>query len=529
MRQPKAPMLEIDDIQGDILGGLQKHSQNFVFFKIQDTGAFKAAMNETVIRQITTAAAVRDRQILIERYKARANSEQTAHVDIEVRFTSDGFRQHVIQIARGEARTNNDQLPLLGINVSFTIDGLRALVSDDLSGLDASYVKGAAKQAAILHDPDPSTWNPKFTSDRIDGVFFVTGPNEQFVRSDSYDLLVALGSSIKVVYSEIGNALQGKQRGHEHFGFLDGVSQPGLRGFTPADPENEIQGLPRKDLIWPGEFVFGYNGQDPADAKAMGPIRTMAVPWLRNGSYMVFRRLIQKVPEFHSFVTKQAAALHIYPELLASRMVGRWRSGAPLELAPLADSPTLATDLEQNNNFEYGADPDQRRCPFAAHIRKMYPRDDTGNESEIQTHRIVRAGIPFGPEWEQGETKTVRERGLMFVCYQTDISKQFEFLQIARANNPNFVSDKVRPNDSKASVTPGFDPIIGSAEDDRPREMDEPVPNFPTGDVRSTLIISEQFVVLTAAAYFFVPSLTGLRVICSPKFLRDTALFDIPQ
>ena len=67
----------------------------------------------------------------------------------------------------------------------------------------------------------------------------------------------------------------------------------------------------------------------------------MAAPWMRNGSYMVFRRLEQKVPEFRRFVREQAARLGMDPELLAARMVGRWKSGAPLELAPRRDDPRL--------------------------------------------------------------------------------------------------------------------------------------------------------------------------------------------
>ena len=125
----------------------------------------------------------------------------------------------------------------------------------------------------------------------------------------------------------------------------------------------------------------------------------MAAPWMRNGSYMVFRRLEQKVPEFRSFVADHAARLGMEPELLGARLFGRWKSGAPLELAPLYDNAALGSDAMRNNDFDYGDDPFQRRCPYAAHIRKAYPRDDApGGEAEAQRHRILRAGITFGPE-----------------------------------------------------------------------------------------------------------------------------------
>jgi Dyp-type peroxidase family len=155
----------------------------------------------------------------------------------------------------------------------------------------------------------------------------------------------------------------------------------------------------------------------------------MAAPWMRNGSCMAFRRLEQKVPEFRRFVAARAARLGMDRELLAARMVGRWKSGAPLELAPLRDDPRLGADEKRNNDFEFSDDPSQRKCPYAAHIRKVYPRDDTGNEAEVQRHRIIRQGITFGPELAPGETTTKHTRGLMFVCYQTSIERQFEYIQ----------------------------------------------------------------------------------------------------
>jgi Dyp-type peroxidase family len=226
---------------------------------------------------------------------------------------------------------------------------------------------------------------------------------------------------------------------------------------------------------------------------------------------MVFRRLEQQVPEFNTFIRQQAEALGMDSGLLASRMVGRWRSGAPLSLAPLQDNIPLGKDPALNNDFEYSSDPGQRACPYAAHIRKTNPRDDPNqNKAEVQTHR---AGIPFGPEVGQDEaTVTKRPRGLMFVCYQTNIHQQFEFIQSKWANNIEFVDHKTRPSGrGRGAVTPGFDPIIGQADVQAPRSMDEPVSNYPAGNTPSTLVMPNPWVVLTAAAYFFVPSITALR------------------
>ena len=83
-------------------------------------------------------------------------------------------------------------------------------------------------------------------------------------------------------------------------------------------------------------------------------------------------------------------------------------------------------------------------------------------------------------------------------------------------HDPNLVGGKLRLG-GDGRVTPGFDPIIGQAPDNGPRGMDEPYPNYPAGSWRSTLAMPDQFAVLTAAAYFFLPSLTPLRTVLTAQ------------
>jgi Dyp-type peroxidase family len=475
--------LDLNDIQGDLVSGMQKHAELFLFFKIADVARFKDLVRKHVVGRLTHGRTVQQRDRSVE---ARCR------------------------------RGGSGQMPWLGVNLGFTKDGLTGLLGPNRPRMDHAFERGAddPETIAALNDPPPSEWLRSFLSDRIDGVFLIAGPDKFFVTSHGNTLRGRLGNAIKTVYSEIGTVRPGSERGHEHFGFLDGISQPGIRGLTPvsrpsAAPE---QGLPGQDLIWAGEFVLGYPGQDPRDPVKPGPIAPLPASWAKNGSYMVFRRLEQRVPEFRAFVATQATRLGIYSELLAARMVGRWKSGAPLELAPLHDNPALGADENRNNDFEFGDDPFQRKCPYAAHIRKVYPRDDTGNEAEVQRHRIIRASIPFGPEIEPGETSTRHSRGLMFVCYQTSIERQFEFIQRSYSNDPDFVGGKRRPEGGDV-VRPGYDPIIGQAPGDGLRKMDEPYPNYPAGNRRTVLPMPEQFVVLTAAAYFFMPSITALRTV----------------
>lgn len=116
--------------------------------------------------------------------------------------------------------------------------------------------------------------------------------------------------------------------------------------------------------------------------------------------------------------------------------------GAPIDVTPLKDDPKLGADASRNDNFRF--DPQsQERCPFAAHIRKTNPRADLGN---TESHRILRQGIPFGPEVsarEKQQKKTESARGLLFVCYQSSIGNGFEFIQ--RGKHLFFFHVKFRP------------------------------------------------------------------------------------
>jgi deferrochelatase/peroxidase EfeB len=139
--------------------------------------------------------------------------------------------------------------------------------------------------------------------------------------------------------------------GHEHFGFDDGVSQPGIRGFAslaPGDyitdrhvdpsevPEVWLFGYPGQDLVWPGEFVSGYAATSP-DPLVPGPVSRPIPEWTRNSSFLVYRRLEQNVALFWQTIEAEAKRLRsitgfetLTDDQLAARLVGRWPSGAPV-------------------------------------------------------------------------------------------------------------------------------------------------------------------------------------------------------
>ena len=489
---PLTPKLALDQIQGDVLIGLQKNVQRFVFFEITDVANFKTDLRWTIADLATTTQTVKDREFLLAEIKAVGDTTI---------------------------------LPLIGINVSFTNAGIQKLVAGlpvPLLG-DPSFDAGAKAQAASLNDPvdaanEPTTWVPDFLNGYadIDGVFLITGGTQADVDDAEQQLLGVLAGHIAVVYKDTGKARPGLARGHEHFGWLDGVSQPGVKGLT--DP------FPGQRLLDPGHFVFGYP-TDPPLAQSPTPPTTQPA-WLENGSFLVFRRLQQRVPEFASFLVNPQfvqPGLSVDPDLLGARLVGRWKSGAPIDLTPMQDDTTLGANPQGNNNFDFATDQGERRCPFGAHIRKVNPRADFADQKDfVDPRRIIRAGIPYGPEVSEAEAAahaTASDRGLMFLCYQTSIPNQFEFLQSSWANNEDFISPIVPPGKTHPDgslITVGFDPIIGQTDlNARSRFLDEPVPNYPTGNVRSTLTMPSDFVIPTAAGYFFVPSIDAMKTVLS--------------
>lgn len=181
---------------------------------------------------------------------------------------------------------------------------------------------------------------------------------------------------------------------------------------------------------------------------------------------MAFRHFQQKVPEFNAYTLANAIPANSAgnltqqegAEFLGARMFGRWKSGAPIDLAPTADDPALGADPQRNNNFDYSDTlTDETRCPFGAHVRKTNPRQDLGGP--VDTFHAMRSSIPYGPETSDAELAsgvTAQDRGLLFgasyfkvfcanrltvpaVEYQSIIGNGFRFQQINWANNAKSV------------------------------------------------------------------------------------------
>jgi Dyp-type peroxidase family len=351
------------------------------------------------------------------------------------------------------------------------------------------------------------------------------------------------GKQPKVIWKEQGNTRPDKP-GHEHFGFKDGISQPGVRGFVsrdpdiyltprridPADPRSKMWSEPGQPLVWPGHFVLGYPILDPNSGEVIdGP--ALKFPWFRNGSYLVFRRLRQDVRAFRGFVKAETERLKtiagftdLDADRLASILIGRWPHGAPILRAD-HDDQTMGANSWANNNFLYAnASPPAKPapggsandpfppapqdlaglvCPHASHIRKANPRDlhtEFGDEPTTLVRRILRRGIPFGkPLADPPPAGDRGNRGLHFLCYQASISLQFESLTHDWANQAGVP----QPG--------GHDPVIGQKGPGEPARTFVLSPITASSDQPVTITINRDWVIPTGGGYFFAPSVSAIR------------------
>ena len=444
------------------------------------------------------------------------------------------------------------------VNIAFSRRAIELLVdkADAAAFGDQSFRQGLAARSTYLGDPSKAThpghrrkWvvgGPKNEADVL--VIVAADDPEDLVTLVHTIKLRAATSNLRLLFEQRGDTLPGPLHGHEHFGFKDGVSQPGVRGKVSAAPGDfitpryidhtdaraRIFAKPGQLLLWPGQFLLGELRQDPEhpynSAPAAAPSPPAPAPpnypaWAALGSYLVCRRLRQDVPAFWKFAIGAASALGIPALKFASMLVGRWPSGAPIMRTPGADNAALAGDEWANNHFIFNdatrpsvlrpiagyagdAFPQAAQdmlatvCPHFAHIRKTNPRDiatDLGKPHDSMLRMILRRGIPFGMPLvgvKKPSKKLLRqERGLMFICYGSTIEEQFEFLTRRWANSP------IQPDFG------GHDPIIGQRDQRGARTR---FIAFPTAAETRLIRLKSEWVIPTGGGYFFSPPIEAI-------------------
>src|SRR5712672_893352 len=376
------------------------------------------------------------------------------------------------------------------VTVAFTWNGLRALGVDEgsLATFPEEFKQGMIARAEMLGDTGenhPDNWVGGLASPDLHAIaiLFARDAAERDRCQIEHDKLVAQCQGVEVLSTLDLEATPPFDYAHDHFGYRDRLSQPVIEGTGEVPTPGT--GAPLK----PGEFILGYQDES-------GPPVGLPQPDIlsRNGSYMAYRRLQEHVGAFREFLRTHGDTPE-QQEGVAAQLMGRWRSGAPLALAPDKDDPGLAADPQRNNNFTYAkSDPYGYATPLGSHIRRMNPRDTAVN---MQRRRMIRRGATYGPPLAEDAPEDGVDRGVAAFVLCASLVRQFEFAQNVWINDPNFHE---LGNDR--------DPIIGAQDG----TFDMTIPKRP---VRRKIRGLPAFTTVRSGAYFFLPGISALRYLAT--------------
>ncbi len=384
------------------------------------------------------------------------------------------------QITTGTPWTEKPQVCL---NLSVTAGGLRALgvPEESLAGFPEEFTAGAEARADRVGDVGPSApehWLPVFRDPGFHLLFSLFGQSAAAVEQATDGLLAGTAPGLTEL-CRLDAALLGDHV--DHFGYVDGISQPTVGGAPPPGPPDRLPVAPA------GAFLLGHPSQfrdftyPVPEPQALG----------RNGSFAAFRMLAQDVDAFREVLAEQSRRTGASPELVAAKLCGRWRNGTPLVLSPDTGAPVPPVPAEGLNDFGYAADPRGERCPIGSHIRRMNPRDSRVAGNGGHQHRIVRRGLPYGPPSDPASPRDGQERGMLGLFIGVSLRDQFEFVMGQWANDGTFAPGLGRTQD----------PFLGAGG---------ALPLATPGGGRTELTDLPRLVTTRGGAYCFVPSTTAI-------------------
>jgi Dyp-type peroxidase family len=371
------------------------------------------------------------------------------------------------------------------VSIALTYEGFKALgvPQESLDSFSWEFRQGMAARARDLGDTGesaPENWEKPLGTGDVHVIIVAVSPDEGRLEAvlerarKSYREI----TGIEAIWRQNCHALPTET---EPFGFRDGISHPAIEG-------SGIPGSnPKERPFKTGEFVLGYPDE-------MGGVQKTVPEVLgRNGTYIVFRKLHQRVAEFRRYLNANSNGPED-EELMAAKMMGRWRSGAPLALCPFHDDPELGADPRRNNDFLFREDdPDGFKTPCGSHIRRTNPRD-AKIAGMARIHRMIRRGTAYGPPLPEGVLEDDgADRGLMFAFVGAHLGRQFEFVQSEWINDGIFIGagkDK--------------DPVTGTNGDGGGFSM-------PRKPLRKRVKGLPKFVVTRGGEYCFMPGLSALR------------------
>src|SRR3954468_3874045 len=396
------------------------------------------------------------------------------------------------KVGTGQVVGSSGAIDSRWVTVAFTWNGLRALgVPEDLlATFPEEFRQGMAARAEVLGDTGanhPDHWVGGLASPDLHAIVILfardAAERERCVRE--HQEYAARFPDVTALSTLDLEAIPPVEYAHEHFGYRDRLTTPSIEGI--GDVATPASGRPLKA----GEFFLGY-----PDESGVTPVLPQPEILSRNGSFLAYRRFQQHVGAFRDFL-RQHGETPEGQELIAAKLMGRWRSGAPLTLAPQKDDPQLGADMQRTNNFDYGTmDPYGYGCPVGSHIRRMNPRDTGEN---VKRRKMIRRGGTYGPPLPEGAPEDFVERGIAAFVGCASLVRQFEFAMNVWVNDPTF---KDLGNER--------DPFVGTQDG----TFDMTIPKRP---IRKTIKGLPAFSTVRGGAYFFLPGIRALRYLATPE------------
>lgn len=425
-----------------------------------------------------------------------------------------------------EVTTSERKQKGTSLNVAFTHRGLAelGLDSETRATFARAFQEGMSTEhrSRILGDANenaPSNWDWGGSDETkaVDILLLLFGADEDTLDAFIKRQRAGFASSGIIELLALGAGRQPDS--HEHFSFADGMGQPVIEGSRASDktaPGN---------LLKPGEVLLSHtNAYDkPADSPRVALSRDpqnllrLAPPTAAsadappthdlgyNGTYLVFRQHAQHVADFWHFMDEATRGSDGQLDRdasirLATKCVGRWPNGAPLTMSPEKDDP----ELSRANHFGYDAtDKHGFACPIGSHIRRANPRDSLGPDPataliSANRHRLLRRGRSYGHRPADPRVDDGVDRGLHFICLNSDLERQFEFVQQTWINNPVF-----------GGLNGEVDPLIGNLN------KGDAIMTIQADPLRRRVHNMRSFVRIKGGAYFFLPSISALRYLSS--------------
>ena len=377
--------------------------------------------------------------------------------------------------------------------VAISHAGLKALGVPDnsLASFPLPFRQGMAARAEQLRDMGenaPDQWEEAYRGNQCHIALTIYAVDDERLDEAVRLAMAELDASHGVTL--IGtHGFGADEEAKNPFGFRDSISQPTVAG-AGVDPQPG-----QERAIAPGEFILGEDSETGAPLAMPQPDALG-----RNGSYVVLRKYDSRVGAFNDFVRTHAQD-EAAQDLLAAKMFGRWRSGAPLSLSPARDDEALGADPDRRNDFDFTDDHAGLVCPHGAHMRRMNPRGDRLTIlTDEHIHRIIRRSSTFGPKWSRDVTAADDrddDRGIFFIFISARAYDTIEFLQQEWINRGNFMD-----------LGEERDPIVGLH--DEPGRF-----TIPADPARRRVDGVTTFNRLRGGEYMFMPSLTALRWIAA--------------